>query len=183
MPVHAMITVLDVQAQSDTINDDERVIIRSALPSLPSTSHVCVTSRSFNPRASRQRSEVLYINSSQRSLFSLLSSQYSLFSPLPIQYHPYRPSSLFSLSCTASLTFWLEQQNGTLLITFPAAHGGTVLRYRTRRQARACTHLCKPHEYSLHTCVNLIKCSNSLYTHDPEHIQSIRIEGGTRGGR
>ena len=123
------------------------------------------------------------LNSSQRSLFSLLSSQYSLLSPLPIQYHPYRLSSLFSLSCTESLTFWLEQQSGTLLITFPAAHGGTVLRYRIRRQARACTHLCKPHEYSLHTCVNLLKCSNSSYTHDPEHIQSIRIEGGTRGGR
>ena len=77
------------------------------------------------------------LNSSQRSLFSLLSSQYSLLSPLPIQYHPYRLSSLFSLSCTESLTFWLEQQRGTLLITFPAAHGGTVLRYQIRRQARA----------------------------------------------
>ena len=115
--------------------------------------------------------------------FSLLSSQYSLFSPLPIQYHPYRPSSLFSLSCTASLTFWLEQQNGTLLITFPAAHGGTVLGYRIRRQARACTHLCKPHEYSLHTCVNLIKCSNSLYTHDPEHSQSELKGGPEAAGR
>ena len=137
MPVHAMMTVLDVQAQSATINDDERV-----MPALPSTSHVCVASRSFNPRAPRQRSEVLDVLYSQfKPTFSLLSSLFSILfilSPFNTVSSIQTIFSLFSvIACTASLTFWLEQQSGTLLITFSAAHGGTVLRYQIRRQARA----------------------------------------------